>query len=281
MTDVLLTRDVPILMYHALSRARTADFHRWTLSAERLAGHLGYLAREGYRTLTISSLAKCLEQGGPAEGDRLIALTFDDAYADFGEVALPLLARYEMTATLFVPTGYVGGSSGWMNDEGEGDRRILSWAALAEIAAAGVEIGAHSHTHPELDRVSSQELTAQVTCPKAELERRLGIPVRSFAYPYGRYSRRVRDAVQAAGYQAACTMNSWAATAGSHPLELPRTPVFHHMDAAGLAERLAASRNPARRAVLQVKGTMLRATGTAQRAAHAPARLLRPRAVPA
>jgi peptidoglycan/xylan/chitin deacetylase (PgdA/CDA1 family) len=260
-----MTGNAPILMYHALSMAHTTDFHRWTLSAERLAGHLDYLAREGYRTLTISSLAECLAQGGPAEGDRLIALTFDDAYADFHEVALPLLARYRMTATLFVPTGYVGGSSGWMHGEGEGDRRILSWAALAEIAAAGIEIGAHSHTHPELDRVSSQELAAQVTCPKAELERRLGRPVRSFAYPYGRYSRRVRDAVQAAGYRAACTMNSWAATAGSHPLELPRTPVFHHMDAEELAGCLAASRGPARRTVLRAKGAAQRVTQHALR----------------
>ncbi|HEY1627839.1 MAG TPA: polysaccharide deacetylase family protein [Streptosporangiaceae bacterium] len=270
-----MTETVPVLMYHALSTARTADFHRWTLSAERLARHLEFLAREGYRTLTISSLAELLSKGGPRTGERLIALTFDDAYADFGEVALPMLTRYRMTATLFAPTGYVGGSSGWMCGEGEGDRPILSWTELTEIAAAGIEIGAHSHTHPQLDRVTTRELTAQVTWPKAELERRLGQPVRSFAYPYGRYSRRVRDAVAAAGYSAACTMNSWAATAGSHPLELPRTPVFHHMDAAELAECLAASRGSARRTALRAKGTALRAKGTARRAALAPARTLR------
>jgi peptidoglycan/xylan/chitin deacetylase (PgdA/CDA1 family) len=246
-----MNETVPILMYHALSTARTADFHRWTLSAERLAGHLDYLAMNGYRTVTVSDLAQRLAGGGPGSSDRLIALTFDDAYADFHAVALPLLARYAMTATLFVPTGYVGGSSAWMRDEGEGDRRLVSWTALAEIVDSGIEIGAHSHTHPELDRVTSQALTAQVTWPKAELERRLDRPVQSFAYPYGRYSRRVRDAVAAAGYRAACTMNSWAATAASHPLELPRTPVFHYMDAVDLAERMAASRGPVRRSVLR------------------------------
>jgi peptidoglycan/xylan/chitin deacetylase (PgdA/CDA1 family) len=151
-----------------------------------------------------------------------------------------------------------------MRGEGEGDRPVLSWAALAEVAASGIEIGAHSHTHPAMDRLSASELADQATRPKAELEDRLGTPVTSFAYPYGRYDRRVRDAVAAAGYRAACTMNSWAATPASPPLELPRTTVFHYMDGVDLAAALAASRGPARRAILRAK-----------RAVESPARLLR------
>jgi peptidoglycan/xylan/chitin deacetylase (PgdA/CDA1 family) len=258
---------VPILMYHALSAARTPDFHRWTLSGNRLAAQLEYLSQEGYRSVTVDGLLECYRRGGPGPGERLIALTFDDAYADFHAVALPLLTRYQMTGTLFVPTGYVGGRSGWMHDDGEGERAILSWAALGEIAGCGIEIGAHSHTHPEMDLLSAQEITRQATRPKDELEYRLGLPVHSFAYPYGRYDRRVRDAVAASGYRSACTMNSWAATAGSPALELPRIAVLHYMDTTDLAERLAASRGAVRRAVLR-----------ARRAAESPARLLRARA---
>lgn len=255
---------VPILMYHAMSAARTPDFHRWTLSAGRLQAHLEYLSQAGYRSVTIAGLLDCLRRGGPGPGDRLIALTFDDAYADFHAVALPLIASYGMTATLFVPTAYVGGRSAWMHGEGEGERAILSWAALTEIAGRGIEIGAHSYTHPAMDRLPAREIAEQAARPKAELEDHLGRPVRAFAYPYGRYDRRVRDAVAAAGYHGACTMNSWAATAASPALELPRTAVFHHMDTADLAAQLAGSRDPARRAVLRAK-----------RAAQSPARLLR------
>jgi len=260
-------KSVPILSYHALSEARSEGFYRWTLSAQRLAGHLDYLAREGYRTLTISALAKYFARGGPRPGERLIALTFDDAYADFHTVALPLLARYQMTATLFVPTGYVGAKSLWMSEEGEGERRIASWAALREIAEAGLEIGAHSHTHAELDLVSSQELTGQLSWPKAELEQRLGRPVQSMAYPYGRYNRRVRVAVAQAGYLAACTMNSWAATRSSNLLELPRIPVFQHTDAADLAQRLFVSRSAARREMLRAQRAAHSAVGSAAQAA--------------
>ena len=255
---------VPVLMYHAFTAARTQEFHRWTLSADRLAAHLEYLSGAGYRSVTVSELTEWLHSDGTGPDDRLIALTFDDAYADFHAVALPLLAKHRMTGTLFVPTGHVGGSCDWMCDEGEGDRPILSWTALAEVAASGIEIGAHSHTHPAMDRLSASELAEQAARPKAELEDRLGAPVTSFAYPYGRYGRRVRDAVAAAGYRAACTMNSWAATPASPALELPRTPIFHYMDSADLATALAASRAPARRAVLRAK-----------RAVESPTRLLR------
>jgi peptidoglycan/xylan/chitin deacetylase (PgdA/CDA1 family) len=255
---------VPVLMYHALSAARTSGFHRWTLSADRLRSHLDFLSREGYRSVTVGGLLDCYRRGGPAPDEKLVALTFDDAYADFHDVALPLLLSYGLTGTLFVPTGYVGGHSGWMHGEGEGERTILSWAGLAEIAGCGIEIGAHSHTHPQMDRLPAAEMARQAAQPKAELEDRLGMPVATFAYPYGRYDRRVRDAVAAAGYRGACTMNSWAATAGSHALELPRTAVLHYMDAEMLAAELAASRSRVRRAVLR-----------ACRAAAAPVRRLR------
>ena len=125
---------VPVLMYHALSPACTSGFGRWTLSPDRFESHLGYLSQEGYRAITVAELAERRRHGALDPSARLIVLTFDDAYADFLDVAMPALQRYGMTATLFVPTGYVGGHSGWMRAEGEGDRAVLSWPELGEIS---------------------------------------------------------------------------------------------------------------------------------------------------
>ncbi|MGH3437037.1 MAG: polysaccharide deacetylase family protein [Sciscionella sp.] len=182
-----------------------------------------------------------------------IALTFDDAYSDFHAVALPMLMRYELTATLYVPTGYVGGHSGWMKAAGETQRAILSWSQIEEVAAAGIEIGAHSHTHPELDRLPDRALADEVARPKAVLEDHLGRAVRSFAYPYGDYDRRVRNAVATAGYCGAVTMNSWTASAADHPLELPRITVLDDTDVVTLARRLVAGGGRARRAALRAR----------------------------
>jgi peptidoglycan/xylan/chitin deacetylase (PgdA/CDA1 family) len=245
--------DVPILMYHALSPACTSAFGRWTLSPERFESHLGYLSQEGYRAISVAELAERRRRGALDPSGRLVVLTFDDAYADFLDVALPALLRYGMTATLFVPTGHAGGHSKWMHAEGEGDRAVLSWPELGEVSRHGIELGAHSHTHPQLDTLPARGQAEEARLPKLQLEMRLGVPVSSFAYPFGRYDRRVRGAVAAAGYTAACTMNSWAATSGDHPLELPRVAVFDDTDVASLAARLAASRGPARRLALRAR----------------------------
>jgi peptidoglycan/xylan/chitin deacetylase (PgdA/CDA1 family) len=244
---------VPVLMYHALSPACTAGFGRWTLSPDRFESHLGYLSQEGYRAITVAELAERRRHGALDPSARLVVLTFDDAYADFLDVAMPALERYGMTGTLFVPTAYAGGRSGWMRADGEGDRAVLSWRELGEISRRGVEIGAHSHTHPELDTLPARAQAEEARLPKLLLEKHLGVPVNSFAYPFGLYDREVREAVAAAGYTAACTMNSWAATSGDHPLEVPRIAVFDDTDAESLAARLSASRGPARRAALRAR----------------------------
>ena len=90
---------------------------------------------------------------------------------------------------------------------------ILSWPALTEIAGCGIEVGTHSHTHPELDRIPAHELAGQVRRPKAVVEDRLGVAVTSFAYPYGHYDRRGRGAGGAAGDGRAGPKESWGAPA--------------------------------------------------------------------
>ena len=108
--------------------------------------------------------------------------------------------------------------------------RSCHWRELGEISGRGVEIGAHSHTHPELDTLPPHAQAEEARLPKLLLEKHLGVPVRSFAYPFGLYDRQVREAVAVAGYTAACTMNSWAATPGDHLLEVPRVAVFDDTD---------------------------------------------------
>ncbi|MGH7870054.1 MAG: polysaccharide deacetylase family protein [Candidatus Dormibacteraceae bacterium] len=90
--------------------------------------------------------------------EKTVVITFDDGFADFYREALPLLQNYRYTATLYVATGFVGGTSRWLGSCGEGDRPMLTWSTLREIAALGIEIGANTHTHPELDRLAPQKV---------------------------------------------------------------------------------------------------------------------------
>ena len=71
---------------------------------ETFAQQLAYLAKN-YQVVSIEEVLEAVEKGARLPG-RAVLLTFDDAYVDFGEIAWPMLKRYRLPATLFVPTAY-------------------------------------------------------------------------------------------------------------------------------------------------------------------------------
>ena len=133
------TTRLPILMYHSVATSPAAATRRLAVRPAEFAAQLALLQAEGMTTLPFADVAAALHEDRPLP-PRTVALTFDDGYADFHEVAFPLLQRYGCTATLFVTTG-------WLDDAGEHRAgrpldRMLSWRQLDEIASAGIEIGA-------------------------------------------------------------------------------------------------------------------------------------------
>jgi O-antigen biosynthesis protein len=227
---------VPILMYHSLSRGSTPSFARFVLDPALFEDHLAYLADQGYRTATLTDLVEWRTSGAPVP-ERTVVLTFDDGFEDFHRRALPALVRHGMTATLYVVTGYVGRTSEWMSPDGEGDRPIVSWDQLEEIAAEGVECASHTHTHPQLDVMPPADMRAELTRSRQVLEDRLQRVVRSFAYPYGYHSSAVRAAVEAAGYRSACAVADLV-SGDDDPYAVPRLTVPAGTDPDALAALL-------------------------------------------
>lgn len=214
---------VPILMYHSISERPNADTRPHAVHPAEFEQQLAHLKDGGYTPLTFGSLLASLDGTGPALPARPIVLTFDDGYADFHSAALPLLDRFGVPATVFV-------TSGWLDDAGPDAAgrpldAMLSWSQVREAASAGVEIGGHSHSHPQLDQLRDEELRDELRRNKALLEDKVGRPVTTMAYPYGYSSARVRREVRKAGYWAACAVNN-AITADRHDmLALPRLTV--------------------------------------------------------
>ena len=212
---------VPVLMYHQISAPPEA-VGKLAVPPRVFAGQLEYLARHGFTTMTASALAAALAAGAALPG-RAVVLTFDDGFADFHERALPLLRRYGLTATLFVTTG-------WIADAGRGAAgrrpgRMLAWSQIIEAAAGGIEIGAHSHRHPQLDQLGGNRLHAELVISKGLLEDTLGTPVPGLAYPFGYSSAQVRRAASRAGYAYGCGVGNALAGPQHHPFALPRLTV--------------------------------------------------------
>ncbi|MGH9066341.1 MAG: polysaccharide deacetylase family protein, partial [Acidimicrobiales bacterium] len=154
-------------------------------------------------------------------------------------VALALLARYGLTATLFVPTAYVGSTSRWLAPSAEAGRRIADWGQLVEVADAGIECGSHSHTHPELDRVTDRQAAQEARVSRQLMEDHLQRTVSSFAYPFGYHGRAARRAVAAAGYRQACAVGELPAGPGANLMAIPRLSVEAGTDTSRLAAMLA------------------------------------------
>jgi peptidoglycan/xylan/chitin deacetylase (PgdA/CDA1 family) len=135
----------------------------------------------------------------------LVALSFDDGFLDFYDVALPILSGFGFRATLYVPTAFIGKSAAWV-PRSDSQLRTLSWGQLRDCAAAGTEIGSHGVNHIPLDVLSPRQAMTELVGSRQQLEDNLGLPVRSLAYPHGYASPRLARAVREAGYSSACVI---------------------------------------------------------------------------
>ncbi|MDK1475688.1 polysaccharide deacetylase family protein [Streptomyces sp. 549] len=214
-------RPVPILMYHAVSRFPSAAASRLSVSPDAFAGQMALLAEAGRTPLTTAELAR-LWRTGRALPRRPVLITFDDGYEGVHRYALPVLARHGFTATVFASTGWLRGP----HTAGTAPDVMLDWSQLRELAAAGVEIGGHSHRHRQLDQLDDRALRHEVVHCRELLSQELGDPPRSFAYPFGYSTRRVREAVRSAGFvQSVAVGNTLADPRRQNPYALARLTV--------------------------------------------------------
>ena len=161
---------------------------------------------------------------------RPIVVTFDDGFADFYDDAWPVLKRYEIPATLYVTTGYVGSTSRWLTPEGEGQRPMMSWEQIVELDRKGIEMGAHTFTHPQLDTLSSSQAWDEISQSKWQLEEQLAHSVASFAYPHGYYSNHVRNLVRQAGFSSACAVKHALSDTSDDRFALARVIITNEID---------------------------------------------------
>jgi peptidoglycan/xylan/chitin deacetylase (PgdA/CDA1 family) len=215
---------LPILMYHSISPEAAPKFARFAMHPGDFAAQMAYLADAGYQSMTVTDAMAVLDRRQPLP-ERAVVLTFDDGFADFHTMALPILQENRLRATLYVVTSYIGRTGLWNADCGEQDRPMIGWPQLREAAEQGVEIGAHSHTHPQLDRLDATRCTSEIRRSKAVLEDRLGIAVNSFAYPFGYRVGATERAVAAAGFDSAVGVDDLRALRGENRFALPRLTV--------------------------------------------------------
>ena len=227
-----VSQTAPILMYHSVAQEPPAATRRLSVTPGAFEEHVAYLANSGYTGLTFSDLADAFRTGATLP-QRPVVLTFDDGYADFASEAWPVLRRYSFPATVFVTTGWVANAG--TDAAGAPLDHMLNWAQVCELSAAGIEMAAHSHSHPQLDQLSDAALREELGRSRALLEDATGAPVRSLAYPFGYSSTRVRLAARSAGYRCAASVRNLRATPSEDLFTLPRLTIRRSTDPATFA----------------------------------------------
>lgn len=231
---------VPILMYHAVGHRPASAVYGLSVSPRAFRAQMEILAGRGFTPLTTAALGEGWRSGRPLPS-RPVLITFDDGYEGVHRHALPVLAEHGFAATVFVSTGWLRGAY----DEGGAPDTMLDWGQVRELAAAGVEIGGHSHTHPQLDQLDDARLRAETARCRDIIAGELGGHPASFAYPYGYSSRRVRQAVRAAGFAQSLAVGNALAHRRQGPYALERVTVRRSTGTAEFA-RLVEGRAVAR-----------------------------------
>ena len=223
-----LLRPPVVLVYHGVAEAPAADDPVRLLTPPRnLDAHIRLLRAHRYEFRTAAGLT----DGGPPSAG-VAALTFDDGWANWCTTALPVLTAHGISATFYVCPGLWGQQHPDLPSTPEG--RLLGREDAIELHAAGMELGAHSLTHPDLRKLPDRELEREVRGSKEAVEELTGRACETFAYPFGFHDRRVERAVESAGFRLgfAWLPGPWRQFAA------PRLPAPSRRGRAGLALKI-------------------------------------------
>jgi peptidoglycan/xylan/chitin deacetylase (PgdA/CDA1 family) len=193
-----------ILMYHNIN-LRTG-FN--TVALNNFIQQIKFLQRQDYRIISLQSYVEHIKTRRPINNN--LVITFDDAYIGFMEHAFPILKEFNIPATLFVPTKFVGGYNEW--DQHLTDERlpVMTWTALKKVSSELVTIGSHGHSHRSLSTLAKNEIDFEVCESKRLIKENIGIGIEYFSYPYGQHKHfndMVIETLKKAEYKAACSTN--------------------------------------------------------------------------
>lgn len=205
---------VPILTYHYIGGVPDPlDTKRFgqSVTPDNFRLQLTYLKDHGFTPINLHALYDIFD-GTISAPAKAVVLTFDDGYMDFYYNAYPIIKEFQTPATVFIPSGLM--SQGY----------YLTWEQIREMAQNGlVEFEDHTVTHPDLRKLTYEEVQAELNTSRQKIEEETGQIVRFFAYPYGYFNKTAVIAAKDAGFIGGITTIPGIANGKS--LTIPRLSV--------------------------------------------------------
>jgi len=183
---------VPIMMYHNVNYADEPKAN--TVSPENFERHMAFLKEHNYQVLSLDDLVEKIKSGKRIS-HKSVVVTFDDGYEDNYSYAFDILQKYEIPATIFIPSDLIG------------TKGYLVWDQVKEMLGQGIHFGSHTRHHTYLPNIPAAGQKEEIEGSKHILEEELGVEINHFAYPIGGFSEQIKGMVREAGYKSACATN--------------------------------------------------------------------------
>ncbi len=171
-------RRIPILMYHSISDEKESShpYYHVNTSPAVFAEHMRLLHDQSYCVINLHDIENAFHDEG---SNKYAVITFDDGFRDFYTSAFPILEKYGFSATVFLPTAFIGDER--LSFKG---KECLIWNEVRALQHKGIHFGSHTHNHPQLRNLSTPEIEWEIAQSKDTIETHLGTTVYAFAYPY-------------------------------------------------------------------------------------------------
>ncbi len=217
---------INVLCYHKFKVTKIKEKDKeildtYSIKPENFEKQMKYLKDNGYNLIGMKEFIDYMYGKGEIP-EKPILITIDDGYKSIYEYAYPVLKKYKIPATIYIYQVFVNAG-----------KNTLSFDEIKELSENGFEFGCHSNTHPVLtnkknltDEEYIKFLEKEIIEPKKYLEKKIGVPIETMAYPYGSYSKEVHKIVEKAGYKLAFSVVPSYNTKETHKYSLKRTMIY-------------------------------------------------------
>ncbi len=218
-----MRRRFSALLFHHVGPRRPLTYASLTIEPVRFERFMRLLARTGHSGVSAADWLSW-RRGERSLPRRAVILTFDDAYEDLVEFALPTLVRFGFRATAFVVASEVGGRNSWDVPAGAGGHTLMSATDVRTWLDAGMDVGAHGLTHADLASLPPEQVKEEILGSHAALSELCGRAPSSFAYPFGTQVPQAAEVV-ATAFPIAFGVRGGRNGADTDPVALRRTLV--------------------------------------------------------
>jgi len=213
---------VTILCYHRFGPNKS----KMVLTPDNFDAQMAYLKKHDYRIIPLSSIHSFL-RGEAALPQRAVVITIDDGYRSSYDIAYPILKKFNYPATMFIYSDFAG------------SKDALGMAPMKEMIESGlVDIQPHSKTHVSMAKRLANEsneayrkrIDEEIRIPGLQIRKGLGLPLHTFAYPYGESNEFMISQLKNAGYSAGVTVVAGGNPSFAYPFKLRRTMIYGDRD---------------------------------------------------